>query len=160
MISLTGNPGLPPIRLARHGRDLVFRGEMLARGQAELRSDRGRRCVTLTLYKSLTGKFILSISGSGVLDEMCRNVPVVLCFSCLSDVWEYLETECPDLLATIHPSFFRTCFPLYPQERSGGVNRTPPPDFTRDCAQCAESPNCAGRHRLPAKSPYPRRSCP
>ncbi len=160
MISLTGNPGLHPIRLARHGRDLVFIGEMLARGETELRSDRGRRHVTLALYRSLTGKFILSISESDVLSETCKNVPAALCFSCLSDVWEYLGTECPGLLATIYPSFFRTYFPQYPQECSGGVNRTPPPDFTRDCALCAEPSNCAGRYRLPAESPYPRRSCP
>ena len=160
MISLTGNPGLPPIRLARHGRDLVFHGEMLARGEAELRVGRGRRHVSLALYKSLTGKFILSISENHCQDKTCRNAPVVLCFSCLSDVWEYLELESSGLLAAIYPSFYRTYFPRYHQVLSDAVNWTSPPDSTRDCALCAESLNCAGRLRLPAESPYPRRSCP
>lgn len=158
MISLTGSSRLPLVRLARTGgKDLVFRGEMLAYEEAVLQTCHARRHVTMSLYKSQTGKFILSLSEQ---PPSCREIPAALCFSCLSDVWEYLGTEYPGLETMLVPYLSRTSFPPYAQERFSEVHRTFTQNCTRDCARCAESCNCAGREHLPADRSHFRRSCP
>jgi hypothetical protein len=161
MIALTGSHSLPLIRLARHGRqDLVFQGEMLARGDA-LQKTPPWHSVSLTLYKSLPGKFVLSISkpASSPTASFCRP-PTALCFSCLADVWEYLGTEHPGMESMLEPYLSQTSFPRYAQERFCGVHRTFPQNCTRDCARCAESCNCAGRTYVQADGVHFRRSCP
>lgn len=98
MISLTPETHLPQVRLRRsNGPDLVFQGVMLA--NKAIRQRNGGERHTVSLYKTLVGKYILVTITT--LSNYGRASADILCFSCMGDVHHYLNSEHPAPAAVV-----------------------------------------------------------